>query len=98
MPDSITITCPQHGCVLSADTADPGRLFCPEGACGSEVRIRIPDGPLFPVSPLTPLGEGAAGHHELVLTYQAAGFSRTEAMQILCCVISAGIMKDRGNG
>ena len=97
MPDSLVIMCPEHRCPLVPSPADPVMLFCPQDDdCDTSVRLSVPDG--FPSSPLTPLGEGAAAHHELVLTYQAAGFSRTEAMQVLCCVISASMMKDKGSG
>ena len=89
------LTCPEHGTLLVPDATDGTRLVCPDGDCFHE--FRFAGGPAFP-SPLTPLGEGAAAHHELVLTYQAAGFTRTEAMQVLCCVISASMMKDKGSG
>jgi hypothetical protein len=95
VPDSLMLTCPLHERPLVPSPV-PGGLVCPETGCLTAVRIGVPGG-LFS-SPLTPLGEGAAGHHELVCTYQAAGFTRTEAMQVLCCLISASIMKDKGDG
>ena len=96
MPDSLVIMCPEHGTLLVPDAADGTRLACPDSDCFHE--FRFASGPALPSSPLTPLGEGAAAHHELVLTYTAAGFTRTEAMQVLCCVISASMMKDKGSG
>lgn len=95
MADSLLIMCPGHGCPLMPDHDDPGRLRCPEGACVNEVRIGAADG--FPFSPLTSLEQGAATHHELVLSYERTGFSRSESMQILCTIITAHIMKDRGS-
>jgi len=52
----------------------------------------------MPPSPLSVLDQGAACQHESVLSWQAAGFSRSEAMQLLCCIIQAGIMKGSGGG
>jgi len=92
MPDTSPLRCPAHQAGLVPSAAQPGVLMCPDSRCNFVF------GSALVSSPLTPLGEGAAGHHELVLTYEAAGFSRTEAMQILCCVISASIMKDKGSG
>jgi hypothetical protein len=85
------ICCPEHGDPLVP--SGPGSLRCPADGC----EFGFGFGTLG-IPPLTPLAEGAAGHHELVLTYQAAGFSRTEAMQVLCCIISASFMKDKGSG
>lgn len=96
MAEAFAITCPQHACVLVPDPLDPVRLCCPDAGCDNEVRITVPDAGLFLSSPLTMLEQGAAQHHELVLAHVAAGFSRTEAMQILCCIISASIMKGSG--
>jgi hypothetical protein len=101
MSEMPAITCPEHN--LSLVPGDPGRLRCPEDGCffgyiADRDLAFAPSAQRFPSSPLTPLGEGAAAHHELVLTYQAAGFTRTEAMQVLLCVITASMMKDKGNG
>jgi|SRR5215472_18420026 len=96
MADSLLLSCPEHQIALSADSDDPGRLFCPMGACANEVRIGAAGG--FPFSPLSQLEQSAAQHHELVLAHEAAGFSRPEAMQVLCCIIHAGIMRGSGNG
>lgn len=96
MSEAMVITCPAHNQPLVPDHDDIGALSCPEGDCELVVRIAVPDG-MFS-SPLTPFGQTAAGHHELVTTYQQAGFSRSEGMQVLCCIITAGVMKDRGNG
>ena len=51
-----------------------------------------------PTSPLTVLEQGVAERHEIVRVHEAGGFSRSEAMQILCTTITATIMKDRGYG
>ena len=97
MPDSIVITCPEHGCPLLPSVADLVMLYCPQDpGCDTSVRISAPDGPMS--SPLTYLEQGAAERHELVTSHEAAGFSGSEAMQILCCVVYASIMKDKGNG
>jgi hypothetical protein len=96
--DSLMLTCPDHHNVLLPDPGDPARLFCPDAACDTSVRVAVPEGAAFPFSPMTSLEQGAAAHHELVRTYESAGFTRTEAMQILCTTITATIMKDRGHG
>lgn len=96
MGDSLMISCPRHCAPLLADHEDLGRLFCPMGDCGTEVRVAATDG--LPLSPLTQFEQGAAQHHELVLAHEGAGFSRSEAMQVLCTIISAGIMKGSGSG
>jgi hypothetical protein len=49
------------------------------------------------LSPLTYLEQGAAQRHELVRAHEAVGFSRSEAMQVMIAVITATIMKDRGD-
>jgi hypothetical protein len=99
MPDRLVITCPEHGCPLVPSLADPVMLYCPQdAACDTSVRIFASDAPLFPSSPMTELEQGGAQQHEFVLSRVAAGFSRTEAMQILCCIVSAGIMKGSGDG
>ena len=96
MPDSLLLSCPGHSVALSADILDPGRLYCPADGCGNEVRIGAGDG--FPFSPMTSLEQGAAQRHELVRVHEAAGFSRTEAMQVMLCITTALIMKDPGSG
>ena len=53
---------------------------------------------MFAADPMTLIEQGAAAHHELVLSYEAAGFSRSEAMQIVCTVITALLMKGSGSG
>jgi len=95
MPESIAITCPQHGAVLIPSPLNPGMLECPDAQCATAVSLLAP-GAMSP--PLTYLEQGAAERHELVASHEAAGFSRSEAMQILCCVVYASIMKDKGNG
>lgn len=98
MPESLVITCPDHQCPLLPSPADPVMLYCPEGDCDTSVRISAPEAAVFPASPLTHLEQGAVQHHELVRAHEAAGFSRSEGMQVLCCIISASIMKGGGNG
>ena len=98
MADSMMITCPAHSCPLIPSFLVPGDLACPEQDCGTVIHITIPDDAGFPPSPLTSLEQGAAAHHELVLSYEAAGFSRSEAMQIVCTVITALLMKGSGSG
>jgi hypothetical protein len=51
----------------------------------------------FPSSPLTILEQNAAMEHELVVSRERAGFSRSEAMQILCTALTAVIMKGSGS-
>jgi hypothetical protein len=96
MPESLMFTCPEHGHALLPLPADPHLLRCPEDGCEMSFRLGAADG--FPLSPLSLLEQGAAQHHELVLAHEGAGFSRSEAMQVLCTVISAGIMKGSGSG
>jgi hypothetical protein len=52
----------------------------------------------MPQEPMTALGASAAAHHELVMTYVAAGFSRQEAMQVLLLLISVGIQRNNQEG
>jgi hypothetical protein len=48
----------------------------------------------MPASPFaTPLAQSAAAHHELMMTYVQAGFTRAEALQILLMVVSVGLQK-----
>lgn len=98
MGDSLMITCPEHGTALipSGPADDPGALACPDATCATAVRIAIPDG--TPFSPLTMLEQSAVQQHEFVCSREAAGFSRTEAMQLLCCIVQATIMKGSGSG
>jgi hypothetical protein len=50
----------------------------------------------MPASPFaTPLAQSAAAHHELMMTYVQAGFTRAEALQILLTVIAVSL---RGDG
>jgi hypothetical protein len=81
--------CRDHGLpwTVATDGEHAGRVTCPAGC-----EMTAP----LPPSPVGPISQGAAMNHELVLTYQAAGFSRTEAMQVLLCIIQAGIMKGSG--
>lgn len=44
-----------------------------------------------PPDPMTALGEGAAMHHEVFMAWVRAGFTRTEALQLLVEVIRAGL-------
>ena len=44
------------------------------------------------------LEQSAVQQHEFVCSREAAGFSRTEAMQLLCCIVQATIMKGSGSG
>jgi hypothetical protein len=47
-----------------------------------------------PITPYTtPLAQSAAAHHELMMTYVAAGFTRQEALQILLMVLSINLQK-----
>jgi hypothetical protein len=70
----------------------PGNLICPEGDCGTAIHITAPEADV-----LTYLEQGAAQRHELVRAHEAVGFSRSEAMQVMIAVITATIMKDRGD-
>lgn len=45
----------------------------------------------LPSDPLPKLLADAVQQHELVLTYVAAGFSRAEAMQLLCTMVAAAV-------
>lgn len=45
----------------------------------------------LPSDPLPKLLADAVQQHELVLTYVAAGFSRAEAMQLLCAMMAAAV-------
>jgi hypothetical protein len=102
MPDLPAIVCVEHAQPLVPD--GPGRLRCPEPGCAfgfitskDQAFAPLPAQPAMPPSPIGPLGQTAVDHNELVGLYQAAGFSRSEAMQVLCCVITAGIMKGSGS-
>lgn len=44
-----------------------------------------------PVDPLTSLAENATTMHEFMTSYVAAGFTRIEAMQVVCTIISEGM-------
>ncbi|MEV0608109.1 hypothetical protein AB0I61_17260 [Polymorphospora rubra] len=46
-----------------------------------------------PVSPITEMAAGAAATHELYLAYVEAGFTAQQAMQLMCAIVSAGIVK-----
>jgi hypothetical protein len=95
MPDPVTITCPAHSALLVPDLLDlPGTFGCPEPDCGTSIRITFPDDL---GGGLTFLEQGAAQRHEFVLAHQAAGFSRSEAMQALGFIITATIMKGSGD-
>lgn len=96
MPDSLALTCPEHEAVLIPSPVQAGMLMCPDAACVVVVRLELPGG--SPLSPLTYLEQGAAERHELVRVHEGAGFSRTEAMQVLCVTITASIMKGSGSG
>ena len=73
------ITCPAlTSCPLIPSVPGSRRPgTCPEQDCGTVIHITIPDDAGFPPSPLTSLEQGAAAHHELVLSYEAAGFPRS---------------------
>lgn len=43
----------------------------------------------MPASPLTALAEGAAQLHELYRSYVEAGFTETQAMQLVCAMVTA---------
>ena len=98
MPDSLLLSCPDHGLPLIPDGGadDAATLMCPDAGCPMAVRIGAPGG--LPFSPLTSLEQGAAQRHELVRAHEAAGFSRTESMQVMLCITTALIMKDPGSG
>lgn len=96
MPESMAITCPEHQTVLIPSPVQDGMLMCPNATCSTVIFLSAPPGP--PASPLTYLERGAAERHELVCTHESVGFSRSEAMQVLCTTITASIMKDRGSG
>lgn len=98
MADSLMMTCPQHGTVLIPSHTQPGILMCSDPVCPVVVSIAVPPAAGMPLSPLTQLEQGAAAHNELVCSYEHAGFTRTEAMQILCCVITAAFMKGSAGG
>jgi hypothetical protein len=94
VPDSLALTCPQHEAVLIPSPVQAGMLMCPDATCTTVVCLSG----TAPSSPLTYLEQGAAERHELVRAHEMAGFSRSEAMQVLCTTISASIMKDSGHG
>jgi hypothetical protein len=94
MPESLALTCPEHDAALVPSTIQPGMLMCPDATCATVVCLSGS----APSSPLTYLEQGVAERHEMVRVHEAGGFSRSEAMQILCTTITASIMKDRGNG
>jgi hypothetical protein len=96
--ESLLLTCQAHGQPLIPGISPPGVLTCPEAGCRTAVTIAPLGPPGMPSAPLTPLAAQAAAHHELVLGHEAAGFSRTEAMQVLCAVIQAAIMRGSGDG
>lgn len=51
----------------------------------------------MPPYPATPLAASAAANHEFVMTYVQAGFSRSEALQLLMLVIWFGLMSNNSN-
>jgi hypothetical protein len=85
----VTEVCPAHQ--LPFAPFGPGQMACPAG-CVTDAP------PLFPVSPMSSLEVGAAQRHELVVAHEKAGFSRPEAMQVLCTFITATVMKGSGGG
>jgi hypothetical protein len=52
----------------------------------------------LPPDPMSQLATGAAQQHELFMGWVNAGFTRTEAMQLLIAIVAAGIAKGPGNG
>jgi hypothetical protein len=94
VPESMALTCPQHDAVLIPSPVQAGMLMCPDATCATVVCLSAGG----PPSPMTFLEQGAAERHELVCAHERAGFSRSEAMQVLCTTITASIMKDRGHG
>ena len=92
MPDLPAIVCPDHGVPLLSVPDEQGTLRCPRPGCFFAFGTGK-DQMLAQSSPLTYLEQGAAQRHELVRSHEAAGFSRSEAMQVLCTVIAASIMK-----
>ena len=96
MPDSFAITCPVHEAVLVPSPVAPTMLMCPDTTCATIISMPAPTRLLS--SPLTVLEQGVAERHEIVRVHEAGGFSRSEAMQILCTTITATILKDRGYG
>ena len=94
MPDSLALTCPEHEAALIPSTVQPGMLMCPDATCSTVVCLSG----TAPASPLTYLEQGAAQRHEIVRAHEAAGFSRSEAVQILCTTITATIMMGSGDG
>jgi hypothetical protein len=94
--ESLLLTCQNHMQPL-VPASVPGVLACPEAGCLTAVGITPASGLRSPSPPLTPLGAQAAGYHELMLSCEAAGFSRAEAMQVLCCTIQAMIMRGSGS-
>lgn len=50
----------------------------------------------MPPSPMTALAEAAAQQHELYLAYIAAGFTASQAMQIICAMVAAVVTQQAG--
>lgn len=50
----------------------------------------------LPQSPLSESDQVAIIRHEMVMSHVRHGFSRSEAMQVLCTIISASVMKGSG--
>jgi hypothetical protein len=48
----------------------------------------LPDDEIEQVDPITGLGEGAVGQHEMYLAWREAGFTETQAMELLKVVIT----------
>jgi hypothetical protein len=95
VPDRLTITCPAHNAPLTPlPGGDPAALYCPQIGCMTCIRVSSGE----PWSPVSPLEQNAVMQHELVLSRQSAGFTRAEAMQILCAVIHASIIRGSGSG
>jgi hypothetical protein len=51
-----------------------------------------------PVDPMTALAENATMMHELLISYVAAGFTRSEAMQVVLTITAEGMRAARENG
>jgi hypothetical protein len=100
MPDTLLITCKTHTRPLIPGTrgeTGPTILTCPDAGCPTEIVVTQLRGSGMPASPLTSLEQQGAAHHELARSYESAGFSRSEAMQVVLAVIHAVIMKGSGS-
>ena len=57
----------------------------------------MPDKDKMPTDPMSNILTGAVSMHEMYKAYVKAGFSKSQAMQLVATALRAVIMKENGN-